>query len=122
MSAQPSRFGPIPKDNIAYITFSSPINGDAERNLITGCSEAIGKGAKTIYLMLSTPGGSVLHGMNLYSMLRALPVRLIAHNIASVDSIGTIVFLAASERYASPGTLPKASHSIGNSSRRVWMG
>lgn len=99
---QPSRFSPIPKENIVYITFSGPIDDNAERSLIAECTKLIGQGAQTIYLMISTPGGSVLHGMNLYSMLQALPVRLIAHNIASVDSIGTVVFLAASERYASP--------------------
>ena len=100
--AQPSRFSPIPKENIVYVTFSGPIDANAERSLIGECTELIGQGVQTIYLMMSTPGGSVLHGMNLYSMLQALPVRLIAHNIASVDSIGTVVFLAASERYASP--------------------
>ena len=98
----PSRFSPIPKENIAYITFSGPIDNSAESRLIAECAKVVDQGAQTIYLMISTPGGSVLHGMNLYSMLQALPVRLIAHNIASVDSIGTVVFLAASERYASP--------------------
>ena len=100
--AKLSRFSPIPKENIVYITFSGPIDDNAERSLLADCTKAIDQGAQTIYLMISTPGGSVLHGMNLYSMLQALPARLIAHNIASVDSIGTVVFLSASERYASP--------------------
>ena len=52
--------------------------------------------------MLSTQGGSVMHGMNLYNVLRALPVELITHNVGNVDSIGNAIFLAGIKRYACP--------------------
>ena len=32
--------------------------------------------------------------------LRALPAKIITHNIGSVDSIGNVIFLAGEERYA----------------------
>lgn len=55
-----------------------------------------------VYLLLSTPGGSVMHGMNLYNVLRGMPFELITHNVGNVDSIGNAVFLAGAKRYAAP--------------------
>jgi ATP-dependent protease ClpP protease subunit len=59
-------------------------------------------GVKNVYLLLSTPGGSVMHGMNLYNVLRAMPFELTTHNVGNVDSIGNAVFLAGEKRYACP--------------------
>lgn len=42
--------------------------------------------------MLSTPGGSVMNGLNLYNVLRALPFKIITHNVGNVDSIGMQLF------------------------------
>ena len=53
-----------------------------------------------VTLLLSTLGGSVVNGMNLYNVLRAMPFRLTTHNVGSVNSIGNIVFLAGERRYA----------------------
>jgi len=64
----------------------------------------VNQGVKQIYLLLSTPGGSVMHGMNLYNVLRSLPVELITHNVGNVDSIGNAVFLAGSKRFACPNS------------------
>jgi ATP-dependent protease ClpP protease subunit len=48
--------------------------------------------------MLSSPGGHVMLGMNLYNVLRALPIKLTTHNVGNVDSIGNAVFLAGNPR------------------------
>lgn len=63
---------------------------------------AIQQGTKELTVLLSTPGGSVMHGMTLYNYLSALPVDLTTYNIGNVDSIGAIVFLAGTKRYACP--------------------
>lgn len=63
-------------------------------------SQQVNIGVKNVYLMLSTPGGSVMHGMNLYNLLRAMPFKLTTHNVGNVDSIGNAVFLAGETRYA----------------------
>ena len=52
--------------------------------------------------MLSTPGGSVMNGLNLYNVLRGLPITLTTHNVGNVDSIGNAIFLAGQIRYACP--------------------
>ena len=63
-------------------------------------AEQANKGVSEVYLLLSTPGGQVPSGIALYSALRAMPFKLITHNIGNVDSIGNAVFLAGEERYA----------------------
>jgi ATP-dependent Clp protease, protease subunit len=60
------------------------------------------QGVKEVYLMLSTPGGVVMNGLNLYNVLRAMPFKLTTHNVGNVDSIGNAVFLAGVQRYACP--------------------
>lgn len=57
-----------------------------------------------IYILLSTPGGNVNSGIVLYNFLRAIPSKVITHNIGQVDSIGNVIFLAGEERYMAPAT------------------
>ncbi len=68
--------------------------------LLRTCTDLANQGVRTIYLMLSTPGGSVLSGMTAYNVLRSLPVKLITHNVGGVNSIGNVIFLAGEERYS----------------------
>lgn len=96
----PATVQPIP--DIVYISFSAEINPNTTETLIGTVSNIANKGVKTVYLMMSTPGGSVMNGMNLYNVLRAFPIHLITHNVGNVDSIGNAVFLAGQERYACP--------------------
>jgi len=88
--------------NTVYVSFSAEIVPHTTESLIATMTNLTNQGVKQIYLMLSTPGGSVMHGMNIYNVLRALPVELITHNVGNVDSIGNAVFLAGEKRYASP--------------------
>ncbi len=83
-----------------YVSFSADIAPQSTETLIAVMGEQANKGVKEVYLMLSTPGGSVMHGMNLYNVLRAFPFKLITHNVGNVDSIGNAIFLAGEERYA----------------------
>lgn len=83
-----------------YVSFSAEINPNTTEALIALCANHANQGVKEIYLMMSTPGGTVMNGLNLYNVLRALPVKLITHNVGNVDSIGNAVFLAGEERYA----------------------
>jgi ATP-dependent protease ClpP protease subunit len=53
-----------------------------------------------VSLLFSTPGGTVMHGMNLYNVLKGMPFELSIHNVGNVDSIGNAIFLAGKKRYA----------------------
>lgn len=87
---------------ITYISFSANINIRTAEQLLGAIFDQIGKGATGIYLLLSTPGGSVDPGINLYNVLKGLPVPLTTHNVGNVDSVGNAVFLAGEKRYACP--------------------
>jgi ATP-dependent protease ClpP protease subunit len=89
-----------PAPDIVYVSFSAEINPNTTETLIATVSNISNKGVKNIYLMISTPGGAVMNGMNLYNVLRGLPIHLITHNVGNVDSIGNAVFLAGKERFA----------------------
>jgi ATP-dependent Clp protease protease subunit len=93
---------PTPVPSTVYVSFSAEINPNTTETLIATLANLANNGVKTIYLMISTPGGSVMNGLNIYNVLRALPVHLITHNVGNVDSIGNAVFLAGAERYACP--------------------
>ncbi len=83
-----------------YFSFSGEISANTTETLIATLSECCNQGVRRAYLMFSTPGGSVMHGMNLYNVMRALPIELTMHNVGNVDSIGNVVFLAGAKRYA----------------------
>jgi ATP-dependent Clp protease protease subunit len=85
-----------------YVSFSAEVNANTTESLIATMSQLAMQGVQEVHLLMSTPGGTVMHGMNLYNVLRALPFKLITHNVGNVDSIGNAIFLAGEERYACP--------------------
>lgn len=85
-----------------YVSFSAEINANTTESLLATMATCANGGANEVQLLLSTPGGTVMNGMNLYNVLRALPFKLVTHNVGNVDSIGNAVFLAGTERFAAP--------------------
>jgi ATP-dependent protease ClpP protease subunit len=85
-----------------YISFSAEIIPATTEVLIAAASQCAIHGVQEVHLLLSTPGGTVMNGMNLYNVLRAMPFKLTTHNVGNVDSIGNAVFLAGQTRYACP--------------------
>jgi ATP-dependent protease ClpP protease subunit len=53
-------------------------------------------------ILVSSPGGSVFHGLSAYNYLKGLPVTISTHNFGSVDSIGVILFCGGNKRYSVP--------------------
>ncbi|MHB8651343.1 MAG: ATP-dependent Clp protease proteolytic subunit [Gaiellaceae bacterium] len=85
-----------------YVSFSAEIIASTTESLIATLANCANAGAAAVHLLLSTPGGTVMNGMNLYNVLRGLPFKLVTHNVGNVDSIGNAVFLAGDERFACP--------------------
>ena len=98
MSSSP----PVPPPDTVYVSFSAEVTPHTTENLIAVMANQANQGVKNVHLLLSTPGGSVMHGMTLYNVLRAMPFHLITHNVGNVDSIGNAIFLAGVARYACP--------------------
>jgi ATP-dependent Clp protease, protease subunit len=85
-----------------YVSFSAEIMPQSTEALIALLAQQAVLGVPKVTLLLSTPGGSVMNGLNLYNVLRGFPFHLVTHNVGNVDSIGNAVFLAGAERYACP--------------------
>lgn len=92
----------VPKTPLVYVSFSAEINANTTENLIGTMANLANLEVKEVYLLLSTGGGQVMNGMNLYNVLRGMPFTLTIHNVGNVDSIGNAVFLAGEKRYATP--------------------
>lgn len=93
---------PAKLPDTVYVSFSAEVNAATTESLIAVMANCVTQKVETVYLLLSSPGGSVMHGINLYNMLRAMPFKLITHNVGNVDSIGNVIFLAGEQRFACP--------------------
>ena len=93
----------MPKQKVApihYLSFSAEINQITTEQLLAAVSNLASQGTQEIHLLLSTTGGIVNCGISIYNTLRALPCKIVTYNVANVDSIGIVVFLAGEERFA----------------------
>lgn len=85
---------------LVYVSFSAEINPSTTENLIAVMANCANLKVQKVCLLLSTPGGTVMNGLNLYNVLKGMPFELSTHNVGNVDSIGNAIFLAGSKRYA----------------------
>jgi ATP-dependent protease ClpP protease subunit len=92
----------VPPNAAIYVTFSGEINAHTTESLIAAMANCANARAREVHLLMSTPGGAVMNGINLYNVLRGMPFKLVTHNVGNVDSIGNAIFLAGEERYACP--------------------
>ncbi len=96
---------PPQQKDVVYINYFDGIDMDRVRLLMSVCTQVIAQfKPKTLYFLFASPGGQVSAGIALYNFLKTIPPKIVMHNMSSVDSIGTVVFLAGDERYASPNT------------------
>src|SRR6185312_12827678 len=70
--------------------------------LIRAIDQKLSRDIQRLHVMLSTPGGSVFHGLSIHNLLRGAPVPVSTYNFGSVDSIGVVIFCAGSERVCVP--------------------
>jgi len=92
----------MPGQAPVFVSFSAEVIPATTEALIKTFADLANKGCREVHLLLSTPGGSVMHGMNVFNVLRAMPFTLTTHNVGSVNSIGNVIFLAGERRYACP--------------------
>jgi len=84
------------------IRFMTPIDGNSTGRLLAIIDQKLQQGVKEFTLLMSTPGGTVFHGLAAYNYLRGIPARVITHNFGSVDSVGIVMYCAGSERRSVP--------------------
>ncbi len=84
------------------IRFLAPVYDQTADQLFTSIDNLLAQGTTKIRLLLSTPGGSVFHGLSIHNYLKGLPVEVDTYNFGSVDSIGVVIFSAGKRRYTVP--------------------
>ncbi|MGI9256519.1 MAG: ClpP family protease [Salinispira sp.] len=82
------------------VRFFAGIDEFTTRELLSNIDGIIQKGYRRIHLLISSPGGSVYHGLSLYNYLVSAPIELYTYNFGSVDSIGVILFCAGRKRFS----------------------
>ena len=86
----------------AYIRFMAPIVPQTTDQLFRIVDQKIQQKYDKLHLLISSPGGSVFHGLSLYNYLKGAPIEVITYNFGSVDSIGVIIFCAGRQRFSVP--------------------
>lgn len=83
---------------LVYVVFSAGITYASAESLLDVAGRCATQGVSEVRLLLSTYGGSVSAGINLYNVLRGMPFRLVTHNAGNVASIGVAIYVAGEER------------------------
>jgi len=84
------------------IRFFAPVIDATVNALMNAVDQKMKQGIKEFIILISSPGGSVIHGMSAYNYLKGLPASVITHNFGSVDSIGIVLYCAGSKRLSVP--------------------
>lgn len=85
----------------AYIRLLAPVVPETTDRLFKIIDQKIGSGVKKIHLLISSPGGSVFHGLSIYNYLKGAPIEVDTYNFGSVDSIGVVIFCAGKKKILS---------------------
>jgi ATP-dependent Clp protease, protease subunit len=85
-----------------WIRFMAPVVPQTATALLQTIDRQIARGVERIHLMISSPGGSVFHGLSIYNLLKGAPVEVVTYNFGSVDSIGVVIFCAGDRRISVP--------------------
>jgi ATP-dependent protease ClpP protease subunit len=91
MSAQPT-----------VIKFFAPVIDATINALMNAIDQKMKEGQRDFVLLISSPGGSVFHGLSAYNYLKGLPANITTHNFGSVDSIGVVLFCGGNRRLSVP--------------------
>jgi ATP-dependent Clp protease protease subunit len=84
------------------IRFFAPVIDATVNALMNAVDQKMKQGTKDFIILISSPGGSVIHGLSVYNYLKGLPASITTHNFGSVDSIGIVIYCAGSRRLSVP--------------------
>jgi ATP-dependent protease ClpP protease subunit len=90
------------EDKSVYIKFFAGVDQASVNALMGAVEQKLREGANEIVLLISSPGGTVFHGLSAYNFLKGVPARVITHNFGSVDSMGVVLLCAGDRRLSVP--------------------
>lgn len=85
-----------------FIRFFAPVLPITADMLFRAIDAKVKAKYDRINILISSPGGSVFHGLSLFNYLNGLPIEINTFNFGSVDSIGVIIYCAGKKRYSVP--------------------
>lgn len=85
-----------------YIKFFAAVDGNSTNLLMNAIEAKLREGVQKFVLLISTPGGSVFHGLSIHNYLTGIPAEVDTHNFGSIDSIGAVLFVAGRRRLSVP--------------------
>ena len=88
----------------AWIRFLATVNSQTAGALMHAIDQRLAEGATKLHLLISSPGGSVFHGLSIHNLLKGVGVEVCTYNFGSVDSIGVVIFCAGTKRYCVPNS------------------
>jgi len=86
-----------------YIGFNARIEKRSTDQLLSLCGEAMRSGYPEVNICMSSTGGLLDVAHYVYNVLEALPLRIVTHNLFTVQSAAILLFMCGDERYAVPG-------------------
>jgi len=86
----------------SFIRFFAPVMPNTTDLLFKAIDQKFREKFERINILISSPGGSVFHGLTLHNYLKGLPIEIYTYNFGSVDSIGLIIFCAGKKRFSVP--------------------
>lgn len=84
------------------IKFFAPVSEVTINALMNVIDQKMRQGITEFTILISSPGGTVFHGLSAYNYLKGLPAKITTHNFGSVDSIGVILYCGGSRRLSVP--------------------
>lgn len=92
----------MPPIREAYVRFMAPVMPQTAMTLLKIIDAKLSEGVQRLHLLISSPGGSVFHGLSISNFLRGAPLEVHTYNFGSVDSIGVVIFCAGTRRLSVP--------------------
>jgi len=84
------------------IKFFAPVIDVTINALMNAIDQQMKQGQRSFIILVSSPGGSVFHGLSAYNYLKGLPAEITTHNFGSVDSIGVVLYCGGKKRLSVP--------------------
>lgn len=85
-----------------FVRFMAPVIPQTIDHLMKVVDKKLHEKYERLNLLLSSPGGSVFHGLSVYNFLKGAPLQVYTYNFGSVDSIGVVMYCAGSRRFCVP--------------------
>lgn len=84
------------------VRFFAEVDATSINNRLNVFDQKLAAGVRRFTLLISSPGGTVFHGLSAYNYLRGIPAEVVTHNFGSIDSIGVVLYCAGSRRLSVP--------------------